>query len=464
MARLLPKKLWFLLVQPKGCLVVDDAGAPVGMLPEGVAGPERHRAWVAALRELGGDGLEAHLVLDGPNLEVFCQDVPYLTPREQAASAGRIAVSQGGTLAATTLDVDPEADGGHVLWVVAAPPNDLREWSQTPVDAGLTPVHATPFFRALAQGLRAFPDLPRDKIVLTVGEGGSAHLVVFCGASLPMARVFHLQQDEEVAGEQVFEEVNRILQFFKQKNRNVTFGNLLVVGSGFLSKAIQDRLRTVLRLPVRVLAPELAPLLVRGAKLEASAKGGINLVPLDIQEARQRRVLKGFVWGSAGVMLALLGLAGLTLLGVDRNQAAEADRAEQTLAAKVLASAQDERVLLARLPLIRLRMAETRQAEAQKVVGRLAAKLFQVPAGIQLERLEILETESGHRFSVVGVASTGPDFSVGPVAQYLRGLADEPGVKLAPLRDVDVSDLSDLAKGRVAKPAVTHFRVEGTTP
>lgn len=448
----------------KSAAVLGADGSLAARLPELDPGEGRRRAWTDALRTLGRKGQEVQVVLDSPTLEVFCQEVPYLTPREQEDAAGRLNASQGGRDFASALDPDPEAEGGHVLWVAQNPRDEMAEWLEVVANAGLALVHATPLQRALIQGLRAFPDLPPDKIVLALDDDHEGRLAVYHGLAVQATRSFRLPEDPEAAEERIFEEVNRILQFFKQKNRKVGFGSLLAVGAAGLSKALQDRLRTALGLPVRMLAPDFRVLLAEGARKERASRRGLNLVPREILLGGRRRILKGVVWVSGTAMVLLLAAASLVLLRLDRELARQADQAEANLALRKAAAARDERIVLARLPLVRTRLAEARQAAAVDAVTDLGRLIFEVPQGVRLERVEIQEAGSGHHFVVTGVAETGGAFSLGPLARYLQDLGRAPGIALAPLKDVSVSDLTDEAQTRVVRRAVTRFQVEGTAP
>jgi len=459
-----------LLITDRGAQVLDAEGKLLGQLPEAPEGPERRLAWAAALRCLAAPGSPVQVLLAHSNLETRCQEAPYLSPRERREVAGRMASAQrpaGDLVYAATLDSDPHADGGHVLWVAMLPHQEMHDWCGAIAEARLSFVYATPFHRALLQGLEATDSMPPDRIVLALGLEQTAHLLIFHGRSLQIVRSFHVPDEQEEADELLFGEVNRLLQFFKQKNRHVSFETLLVVGTSGLSTPFQNRLRSTLKLSATLLAPELWTVMERGLRVERARSDGLNLVPLEVQEVLRRRFFKGVVWLSAAAMVALLGLASLLLGRQEKEMELQTLGMEATLAQRLGQSAEDKATIQARLPLLRVRMAEGRQTEARRAVARIGAVLFQVPEGIQLEKVEITETAGalpGHRFVVSGLVFTGNVFSVGPLAQYLQTLSQESGFKLSPLQEIQVSDRVDEKQGQLDQRAVSRFTLEGTAP
>jgi len=88
---------------------------------------------------------------------------------------------------------------------------------------------------------------------------------------------------------------------------------------------------------------------------------------------------------------------------------------------------------------------------------QLGVRLFQVPGGVDLRRVEITQvpgTDLRQRFTVEGGASTGRMFSLGALAAYYRHLETQPGLQLEPLKDVAVAD--------GAKAAQARFQLGGT--
>jgi len=92
---------------------------------------------------------------------------------------------------------------------------------------------------------------------------------------------------------------------------------------------------------------------------------------------------------------------------------------------------------------------------------------LKAPAEIQLEKVEVFEIpgdKMGHRFTVTGLAFTESGFSVGPLAQYLQAIAREPGVALAPVTEISVSDRVEQDSDKPTQRAVTRFTLQGTAP
>jgi len=458
------------LIDDRGGRVFDGEGQQIGRLPEAEAGPERRLAWAAALRSLAKPGSQVQLLLAHSSLESRCQDAPFLNQREQRDVAARLAAAQrpgGDLIHASALDTDAHSESGYVLWIAMLSRQEMHDWCGAIEDAKLSLVFATPLNRALLQGLDGLSNQPPDRILLVLGLDHTAHLFIFRGRSMQIVRAFQLPEEEEDADELLFGEVNRLLQFFKQKNRHVSFESLLLAGAESVSTPLQNRLKSALKLSTTVLAPEVWPVLERGLRIERGRSDGLNLVPMEVQEALRLRLFKGVVWFSAVAMITLLGLASLFLLKQEQEMKAQTQVMETLLAQRQVQVAEDEATLKARLPLVRLRLAEKRQTEARQAVARIGAALFEVPEGIQLEKVEITELPGGapgHRFLVSGLAMTGQVFSVGPLAQYLHTLSSQPGFKLAPVREVHVSDRMDEEKGKLDQRAITRFTLEGTAP
>jgi len=459
-------------------LQIDDRGAALrapdgkllGTLPESKPGPGRRTAWASALREIAAPGTEVQLLLGQLNVSVECQDAPYLSLREQRDVAARIAVAEGGGQAlayAAALDTDPSAEGGHSLWVATVPQVDLYDWLAALEGAGLSMVHVIPFQRALLCGLEALGELPPSRLVLALNPGVEGHIFIFRGRSLVLVRNFRLPEMESDASELIFEEVSRLLQFFKQKQRGASFESLYVVGAADLDLALVNRLQGGLRLSVKVLAPDLWPVLLQGIQLERGRRNGLNLLPQEVQDAIRIKIFRGTVWIAATLMVLLMGAGALFLTAQEKNFKNEAEGAEQRLAEREAKTTEEGRIIQARLPLLRLRAAEKRQSEASQSLARISALLLKAPADIQLEKVEVFEVPGdkvAHRFTVTGLAFTENSFSMGPLAQYLDTLHREPGVALAPVSEVSVSDRVDPSTEKPDRKAVTRFTLQGVAP
>lgn len=465
-----PRPLLTILVDDQGAWVRDQEGRLVGRLPDAAPGAERRAAWAAPLREAAPPGTNVQLLFGHGNLTVQCQEVPFLSAKEirdvasRLSGAANVAVPQQ---TAGVLDADPSAEGGHILWVAGLPKAEIDDWAGAIAGAGLAFAYAIPTQRAMLRGMEEGEELPADRLVLTLERGYQGHLYVFHGRSLALARAFSVPEDDEASDEVVFEEVSRLLQFYKQKNRGITFANLYLLGMRHLSPALQNRIQGTLRLSTAVLSTDLWPLLLKGLAAERHRKDGLNLVPQEIQEALQRKVIKGLVWLAAMLILVLFIAGGALLFLQQASLRVEADRAEAALAQREARSTEEGRIVQARLPLLRTKLAEQRQLEATRSISHLAKALLQAPAGIQLEQVEISQVPGekvGHRFKVSGLSLTDKAFSVGPLAVYAEAISREEGVQLAPITQVSVSDRIDESTDKLDQRAVTRFVLEGTAP
>lgn len=458
--------------RPSLVLALDDRGGGLwgedgGWLPG--AGPEAWTGpWVEELRKRAPRGGELCLVLGQSSLNLTCQEAPFLNRREIRDAARRIgAAVPGGADAhsAGALDPDPDAAGGYQLWAASHPAHETRAWGRMAQAAGLDLAFAAPWPRLLLRGLEGRPDLPRERVVLAV-EPGLGRLCFFRGQALLLLRSFRLPEgDEESLFEVIFEEISRAIQFFKQKHRGMGFEHLLTVGLEGLPETLRSRLQGGLRLKVDVMQDGLESILLRGLQRERDPKRGLNLVPEEILEARRRRVSRGVVWASAVAMLALF--AGVSMLQAvyERHMKQEVVRAQAVLDQRKAAETERLQVVNARLPLLQLRLAEHRQELASEALARIGLLLMKAPPGLQLEKVEVFQVPGeglSHRFSVSGTAVTADAFSAGPLAEYLRMLAQTPGVSVAPLRDVSISDLQEGQASPPVARAVTHFSLEGS--
>jgi len=468
MAQLLGKTPVTLLIDDQGAGLHLESGELLRRLPE--PGPDQplRALWIPLLRELLPPGTEVQLLLAQPALLIQCQEAPFLSPREQRDVAARVFAAESGAgnlETAAALDPDPLAEGGHLLWLAAQPRAELAEWLAALQGAGLAPVLAIPFQRALLQGMDSLGEPSPDRIVLTVGPGAVGHLCCFHGRSLALQRSFTFPEDLGEAEELVYEEVSRLLQFIKQRNRELAFRTLEVLGLPGLSPAFCARVQGSLRLELRFLAPALWPVLLEGIRRERGRKAGLNLLPREFQEAGRRRAFKGVVWLASGILLLLFLGAGAFLFSQELVLQREVDRAELLLAQREARTAEEARVVEARIPLLRVRLAERHQGQAAAALAALGTALFEPPPGIQLEQVEITQAPGealAHRFTVTGLAFTERSFSVGPLAQYLLALGRRPGLVLEPVAEASISDR--VLSGHEAHPdqlAITRFTLKG---
>lgn len=465
-----PKPLLTILVDDQGAWVRDQEGQLVGRLPDAVPGPQRRAAWAGVLRDAAPAGTEVQVLFGHGSLLVQCQDVPPLSSREVNDVAARFSGASSTAVphqTAGVVDVDPRAEGGHVLWLAGLPKPEMADWAEAIAGAGLTFAYAIPTQRAMLRGMEDATDLPEDRLVLTLERGYQGHLFVFHGRSLALARAFSVPEDEDAADEVVFEEVSRLLQFYKQKNRNITFSSLYLLGMRHLSQALHNRIQGTLRLATVVLSTDLWPLLLKGLAVERARKDGLNLVPVEIQEAMRRRLMKGTVWIAAVAMVLLLITATFLLNVQQRALKAEADRAEEALAQREARSTEEGKVVSERLPLLQAKLAEHRQVIATRSISALARTLLQAPEGVRLEKVEISQVPGNtvsHHFKVSGVSLTGASFSVGPLARFAETISRMEGVRLAPITQVSVSDRMSETGGFIDQRAITRFTIEGTAP
>ena len=468
MPKLPARTLLTLLIDDQGAALYRESGQLLAILPHPEPEVPLRTLWTPVLMELAEPGAQIQFILDNAGQLVQCQDVPFLSPREQRDVAGRLFAAEMGVgelMTAAALDPDPLADGGQTLWLAGQPRSELEPWLEAIQGAGWLPVFATPLTRALLQGLDGLRPSPPEAIVLAAGPGAVGHLCYFHGRALALQRSFNLPSDPESAEEVVYEEVSRLLQFIKQKNRDLVFPAIEVVGLPDLSAAFRSRLNNALRLDLVPLAPALWPVLLEGLVRERGHRAGLNLLPREIQEATRLRVFKGTVW-AAGIVLGLLFVAGtLFLYGQELLLDREVDRAEQLLASREARVPGDERIVQVRVPLLRIKLAEQHQAKAVATLASLGCALFRAPHGIQLEKVEILESPgvvTRHRFTVTGLAFTDSGFSMGPLAQYMAGLA-QAGVVLAPGTEASTSDrVVDSRDKHLDQLAITRFTLRGT--
>lgn len=466
-----------LVFEDQGAKVWDGDGQVLAELPDALPGATRRRAWGEILAGCLPKNAKVQILFAHGKVEIDCQDVPYLSPRERRDVAQRVTLTQNSPETknlALALDVDPNAEGGHQLWIARHPEAEMQDCLGALAFAGAGLVFATAWQRAFRA---AVPDELPAQIFLAL-ESSLGRLVVFHGRGLLLMRAFRLPPgidlealDEaggELLTEVVVEEAARTLQFVKQKYRGMTFEALNVVGLADSPAHLIERLGRGLRLKIASFAPSLPEFLLRGMAREKE-HGGLNLVPMEIQEALKLRVLRGAVWGAAAVILLLLGGAQGLLM---RDEA----RLKQDLAQAEIAKLQRQKLVeeaaeagRQRLGMIRLKRAEARQKASTEHLAQVGVLLFEVPPGISLEKVELAQIPGEairFHFEVTGSAITHKAFSVGPLAEYVGHLGKHPGMQLEPLREISVSDRTPI-NGRTlgaSEMAVTRFKLLGVTP
>lgn len=436
--------------------------------------PSERVAWVEALKQHLPKHAPVQLIFATETSEVVCQEAPYLAPREQRAVAERLIAATRpaeSMVVAPLLERDVLAEGGHQLWACAHPEREVRLWISVLTSAGANVLFATPWERAYG----AAQDTEEPTALHAVVEAGQGRILVFKGRGLLLARSFALPAevdlgrldavDADLLAETLGEEATRVLQFVKQKHRGIAFESVGIVGLSELPEALVERLGRGLRLTVSLVEPSFRQRLLRGCTREWHHRG-LNLLPQDILEARQRRAFRMAVW--TAVAAIWVGVSGVYLVLTREERALQQAllQAQQAREQRRVLKEAAERAGALRLGILRLRKAEARQADVTERIERLGLVLFQVPDGITLERVEVVALPgdaSRFRWEVEGVARTQGGFSVGPLARYLNQVAAHPGMQLEPLREVKVSDRVPSDGGRV-EHAVTRFRMAGVAP
>jgi hypothetical protein len=441
-----------------GARLLDGAGQLLAALPEPDA------AAAEALRRLLPPRAPVQLILGGALLQ--CAEVPALAPRERRAVARRLAPGQDGLRAAQALDPDPLAEGGHVLWMAAHPRRDLDRWLELLTQARARPVSAVPWQRALLAAGR--PGEP-GALYLTL-EPGAAHLLFFRGRNLRFTRMFPPPEldprDPGAAGiraldQLVAEELSLLLQFLQQKHRGWAPTALFGVGLPEAAEPAMAALGRSLGLAFSPLGPDLAAFLLEGAARERRRKGGLDLIPHELREARRRGLFRAVVRGAVAALVLLGGATEAFLRHHERVLLREAVKAEAAREQRRALAQAGEAAARLRFGLLRLRRAEDRQKRAVERLEQLGVRLLQVPRGLALQKVEVSQApgdELANRFQVEGWARTGKAFSLGFLVAYYRHLAGFPGMKLAPLHRVMVQDRQE------GEPGTTRFHLEGTAP
>ena len=460
--------------QPFLLYLEDDAsvlsgpdGTLLGSLPaDEASGPERRAQRVAFLRSLLPQRAQVQICVGHSHLGIECQEAPQLPAKEARAVALRLAAAEKSEtvlLVGHALEADVHSRGGHVLWAAYLPAAEMNDWADAMDGAGLGLVNATAWPRALLRGLASPADQPRDRVVLAVGPG-QGRILILRSRALVLLRTFRIPAegglDDHLA--LAVEETARTLQFYKQRYRGSAPAQLLLVGATGIPADLEARLRA-LGLASQCAPESLTDLLHRGLLAERSS-GGLDLRPEHVREAQRVRVLRAaLVVATLGVLAAFT--AGSALLRTrERLLEAQANHAEVALAEAQAADLARQRVMAARLPLLRLRAAEHRQAEAITRLARLSAALMAPPAELRLEKVEVQQVPASQvawSFQVSGTAVTESGFSVGPLAQYLAQLQRLEGLELDPLHEVSVSDRMEPGATRPDARAITRFTLSG---
>jgi hypothetical protein len=444
-------------------LELADPAAPAGGEDPGLA-----------LRRLLPPRAPVQVILGLPELAVRCQDTPFLDPREQAQAARRLlreADPAGGGRAAHVLDVDPLAEGGHVLWLASCPEPALDPWLDLLRQAGARPVWVLPWTRALQA---AGPDDAPEALCLAL-EPGAGHLLCFRGRALRFQRAFPLPPglDLEAPAAAGLETLRTavgaaltlFLQFLRQKHRDAVPATLLSAGVPAEAQPMLDRLAWEHDLVWRDLGPSLAQVLLDGAARERSRAHPLDLLPLEIRQARQRTALRATVLAALAGLLVLGGGTKAFLALHEAALAREAVQAEAVLARRQALAKAGDAVARLRFGLLRARWAEARQKLAAEHLEQVGVRVFQVPAGLELQRVEIRQEPGDDltdRFLVEGTAASAGAFSLGRFAAYYQHLAALPGIQLEPLRQVEVTDRPPgAAPGPQPGSPITRFHVEG---
>ena len=458
-----------LLIDDQGGELFLETGQSLGRLPEPGPGQSLPALWAPALRERVAAGAEVQILVGRSTLQLQCQDAPFLSAKEQREAAVRIFAAEGGAaemVSSAALDADALAEGGQVLWLAGLPASEVHAWMEALGAAGLVPVTAVPFPRALLQGLGSLGEAAPDRLILALDAGAVAHLCFFHGRSLVVQREFGVPADPAEAEELVYEEVNRLLQFLKQKNRGLVFRTMEVIGLEQSSAALRARFQGALRMELVYLAPALWPVLMEGVRRERGRKDRLNLLPQELQEAGSALVFKRLVLAYAiGVGVLFLG-GSLFIYSQELLLEREVARANQLLADREARTEAETRIVDSRVPLLRVKLAERRQGEAVSALSRVGTAIFQPPAGIQLEKVEVQETPAEPltlAFTITGLAFTERSFSVGPLAQYLAALGRQPGLTLEPVAEASISDrVVEGKESRLDQMAITRFILKGT--
>lgn len=464
-----------LVLEDRGTFLWDGAGNTLAFIPPMAPGPERRSAWGEAIRETCQPKQEIQVLFAHGEVSVDCHEAPYLPPRERrdAALSLLIAEDPANTRHAigVALDADPAAKGGHILWIASYPPPDMFDAISAIEAAGTRIAYAAPVQRLLLRALDQAGAPAGDRLLLALDKG-QGRIAFYRGRALVLLRTFRIPDAEgpEIRDEVLFEEVSRTLQFIKQRQRTSPPEILHAVGIGHLGPAFGDRLQRTQRLALKELSPASATFILAGARVERSEANGMNLVPQHIRDTHKRRLFRALTWGAAAALVALCLAAGAIVRLQETQLSLEAARAEANLEARRRILQESDQVARARLPLLRLRLAEDLQQSRTRSLDRLAGLLFTAPPGVTLDTIEVREHAGGggqFDFQVTGTALSQGSLSVAPLAHYLDRIQGLPGVSLAPLQTVEVTDLRGTGAPQDQAPAhraAARFTLQGTAP
>ena len=463
------RRPYLLFLEDHGTRVTTPEGKELGLIQDASEGIGRRTQWADELKRFLPKGASVQACVGLSHLSVQCQETPALPPREAREVALRVAATEAPgepMLVGYAMEADAEARGGYIHWTAYLPAADLNGWALALETAGMDWIQAAAWPRVISRALPQAPATPRDRVVLALAPH-QGRLLFFKGPSLVLQRNFRLSAELplEDSLELAVEETARTLQFYKQRFRGSTPGELLVVGTTSLPEPLVGRLRAM-GLPTQCAPESLDDLLLRGLALERSAQG-LDLRPGHVQEAHRRRTLRAVTILATVAVLATFILGGGLVHTRERMLVAETAQVEAELARRRALDLGRLRVVAARFPLLRLRAAEQRQGESTEKLGRLAATLLSAPTGVDLEKVEIQQLPGGGSalgFQVSGTALTGSSFSVGPLAAYVADLQHLSGLSLDPLQDIRVSDRIAAGEPAVQTRALTRFALSGRLP
>lgn len=475
MALLGSRNICSLVLEDRGTLLWDGAGNTLATIAPMPAGPERRSAWAEAIRECCTPNPEIQVLFSHGEVSVECHEAPYLPPGERrpAALSLLVAADPSNTRHAlgVALDADPTAKGGHVLWIASFAPPDMFDAIAAIEAAGGRIAYSAPVQRLLLRALDQAGAAPGDRLLLALDQA-HGRIAFYRGRTLVLLRTFRIPGDPNVETRQevLLEEISRTLQYIKQRQRATPPALMHAVGIGHLDAAFKDHLQRSQGLTLKELAPAAATFILAGARAERGDAQGMNLVPQHILDTRKRRLFRALAWGAAAALVLLCLAGAATIRFQERQLAQDAVQAEANLEARRRLLQESDQVARARLPLLRVRLAEDLQRKKMESLDRLSAMLFSAPQGVTLSDIEVRDATADpgkFEFEVSGTALSEGTLSAGPLAQYLGQLQSLPGLSLAPLQSVDVNDLR--AQGAPegdapAQRAAARFTLRGTAP
>jgi len=418
-------------------------------------------------------------ILTSATSSVQCSEVPFLDLPERKAVYARLVKptdSSGPLCSAFTMDVDPLAEGGHVLWIASVPRDELDPWLTLIQEAGAVPVAVIPWQRAL---LEAAQQAHPSALYLTL-EPGLARVLFVRGRNLRFTRTFplppdldllHLHDaDAEAFRRAIGEELSLVLQFIQQKHRGVAPSALFTLGLPASPVPVLAPVAENLGLTLTNLATDLTAFLIEGAERESQRKGRLDLLPEEIRKARSMATYRILARAGTAAMLLLCGAATVLVRHQVQVLEREAALAETGAQDRQRMAKEGEEASRLRFGLLRVRQAEERQRQATEHLESLGVRILRTPPGVLLQHVEITQASGAdltHAFKVEGSAITRSEFSVGALVNYLDQLGAQPGLKLEPIQDVAVADSSGTAGAAGGGPqeqAQTRFKLKGTAP